>query len=106
MNQGLVNVVRALQGTPNRNTFFRVRHSEHPVRLDIELLLSPSRILALDDELRLVPDTIYVAFIHQVTLKHVILAPDDLLALKRFIGIEHGGQRIVINLDAGPRLAK
>ena len=47
----LVDVVGALHRAPHRHAVFEPRRREHPVRLDVELLLRTGLVLAFDDRI-------------------------------------------------------
>ena len=80
------------------------RVGDHPVRLDVELLLRAGLVFALDDDLGLGPRGVDVAAGDEVALEDVVLAPDDLAAGERFDRVEDGGHRLDVDGDVTPRL--
>ena len=83
-HQCLVDVVGTLQGTPDRNAGRGVEDGDHAVVLYVQVLLCRGGILAFDDEMGLVPDTVHVAFFDQESLEDIVLAPDDVEFSFRF----------------------
>ena len=57
----VVDVVRALHGSPDRHAALRAGDRQHPVRLDVQLLLRAGHVLALDDDGRRAERLVHVA---------------------------------------------
>ncbi len=68
--EGLVHVVRALQG-PIHGDPIGLRDRDHPVRFDVELFLVPRAVLPLDHEVRLAEPCGEVTLGDRDPLEHV-----------------------------------
>ncbi len=79
-HEGLVHVIGALHGTPDRDPILGIGYGHHPVGFDVELLLRAGAVFAFDDVVSVCPDGIGVALFHEVGLEDVVFAPDELLA--------------------------
>src|SRR5262245_38237355 len=75
--QRLVDVVRALHRAPDGHAVSRTCGREHPVRLDVELFLSASLVLAVHDNGVAGERRIDIAARYKVLLEDVVGAPDD-----------------------------
>ena len=91
-HQRFLNVVRALHRSTHGHALLPVEGSDHAIRFDIELLLRARGIFALKDVCRLRPNSIHVAFLHQVVLDHFIRT-------QSFVNIVDRRERFVVNLD-------
>ena len=85
-----MHVVRTLQ-RPVHGHPALVRHGDDAIGLDVQLLLMPGSILALDDD----------GGVGQASLDRALGDRDRLERTIRTLGIEDRGLRRVINLDAG-----
>src|SRR6266516_668931 len=87
-----MNVVRTLHRAPNGHDVLWVGHRDRAIVLDIELLLRAGVVFTFDDQIRLRPDFIDIALVHQEGLEDVIFAPDDFLPGQRFCDGADRGQ--------------
>ncbi len=90
----LVDIVRALQGAPDRDAFGGIRAGDDSLGLDVKLLLRAGLILAFDDERSLRPGAIDIALVHRERFEDIVLAPDDFLLCERILDGEDCGQRL------------
>jgi hypothetical protein len=86
--KGGVNVVRTLHRSPHRHAVGTGR-CQHAVRLDVQLLLGASLVLAVDDDRSRGERRLDVAAADLVALEDVVLSPDDRPRLERLIDREH-----------------
>ncbi len=85
LHERLVHVVRALQRTPDRDAFGLIGPRDHPLRLDVELLLRARFVGAVDDQIRGRPDLIDIAFFNEKGFENIVAAPDDFLFGERVL---------------------
>ena len=101
--QRLVNVVRALHRSPDRDARVRARSRDHAVRFDVELFLRPGLVLAFDDDLRRGKCRVDVAARDDVLLEDVVGAPHDRSLFERFIDREDGRFGLDVDRDVTTR---
>jgi len=82
--------------SPDGDSIFRVERRDDSIVFDVQLFLravkySPSMMCAL------LPDGVYVAFLHEVAFKSVVGAPDDYGLLLAFFHGVHGRERLVVD---------
>ena len=77
-HERFVNVVRTLHRTPNGYAVIGICDRDRAVVLDVELLLRAGFVFTFDDEIRVGPGVVDVAFIDQKLFEDVVFAPDDL----------------------------
>ena len=65
-NERLVDVVRALQRSPDRHALRGICGGDHALNFDVQLLLRPGAIFALDDEVRPRHGGVHLARFHVV----------------------------------------
>jgi len=100
-----VNVEGALHRAPHRDAVGvlpRVRDRQHPVRLDVELLLRARLVLAGDNDIRGGERGFNVTARDRVRLEDVVRPPDDFPPRQRFVDGAHRGQRVDLDGDAAP----
>src|SRR6266849_2354915 len=68
-NEGFVDVIRALQRTPHGHALRWIGLCDHSLRLDVQLLLRPGLILALNDKISRGPRRIHISLLHVVGLE-------------------------------------
>src|SRR5580704_4278572 len=103
-NQGLVNVVGALQRPPYRDAFFRVRLRDHSLRLDVELLLRAGFISPFDDQIGFTQRVFHMPFVDLIGFENVVRSPNHMLARKRVVHRKNRGQRLDFNAHTAPSL--
>ena len=101
-----MHVIGTLQRAPHRDPLRRIERRDHSVIFDVELLLRAGRILAFDDEVGLVPNTVDVAFLDQVCLEHVVRAPNNFRAALALFDREDARKRFVFDRHRLNRLGK
>ena len=73
-----VNVVRTLHRTPHRYAVSRISDRDRAVVLDVELLLRACFVFTFDNEIRVGPGFVNIAFINEKLFEDVVFTPDDL----------------------------
>ena len=101
--QRLVDVVRALHRTPDRDAIGAAGRRHHPVRFDIQLFLRASLVFALDDDVRGGNRGVDITACHHIVLEDVVAAPHDRVTRERLIHREHGWLGINHDVYATPR---
>ena len=94
-----MNIVRTLQRTPYCDALIGIKLRDHPVRLDVQLLLRAGKIFAFDDERGVFPDGVHIALFDQVRFENVVFAPDDLGRPLAVRDIEHRRKGLVLDGD-------
>ncbi len=105
-HQRLVNVVRALQRTPDGDSIFRIERGDDAVVFDVQLLLRAGEVLALDDVRRFFPDGVYVPLLNQIALEGVVGAPDDCGSLLAFFDRMNRVERLIFDRNGIDSLSK
>jgi hypothetical protein len=97
--QRLVHVVRALQRSPHGDAVRRTGDGDHALRLDVELLLRASFVLAFDDLRGLREHGVDVAALHEERLEDVVVAPHHGPRLERLVDRVDGREWFNVDHD-------
>ena len=105
-HQRLMNVIRALQRTPDRDALHRIEGGDDAVILDIKLFLRSGGVFAFDDVVGFRPDAFDIALCDQKCLERVVGSPNQLRAALALFHGENRGERVVFDRDGVDRFAQ
>ncbi len=91
-HERFVHVVRALQGAPYRYAFGWIGPCDHPLRLDVQLLLRTRFVLALDDYIGGRPHLVDISSFDEEGFEDIVAAPDDFIFRERIFDREDAGE--------------
>ena len=97
-----MNIIRALHRAPDRNSRFRTVLCNHPLRLNVKLLLCSGVVLAFNDDVGFGPRAVHVPFLHEQSLEDVVTAPDDLFFGQGIVDVEDCRKRIDVERHESP----
>ena len=103
-HERLVHVVGTLQRSPDRHAVRGICRRDHALVFDVELFLRAGPILAFDDDVRLRPCGVHVAFFHVIRLEDVVLSKNNGAFRDGILDRKNRGQRLDIDLHRAARL--
>ena len=103
-DQRFVHIVRTLQRTPDGYTVRRIGRCDHALIFDVELLLRPGPVFALDDDVRLRPCGVHVASFEVIFLENIVVAIKDGAFREGILDRKNRGQRFHVDVHRAARL--